>query len=64
MTENQLVDELVAHVGNVKLLFLLSYLGIEAHMQQHVAQLLADVRLVVLHKSVAQLECFLYSIWS
>ena len=63
MTENQLVYELVAHVGNVKLLLFLSNLCIEADVQQHVAQLFTDVGLVVVHERVAQLISFFYGVW-
>ena len=62
MTEDELVHQLVADISNVELFLLLSYLGIEAYVQQHVAKLLADIGLVVLHESVTQLVCLFYGI--
>ena len=64
MAEYEFVDKLVADIRHVKLLLLLAYLGIEAHMQQHVAQFLADIRLVVLEQGVAQFECLFYGVGS
>ena len=62
MAVDELVYEFVAHVGDIEFALLLSDSCVEAHVQQHVAKLLADVRLVVFQQSVAQLVSFFYGI--
>ena len=57
MAEDELVGQFVTHVGDVKLSFLVTNPRIEADMQQHISQLLADIRLVVLHEGVGEFEC-------
>ena len=55
VTEYQLVAQTVTNIGNIELLLLLTDFPIEDHVQQHVAQLLADFLLVITNQSVAQL---------
>ena len=62
MAVDELVYEFVAHVGDIEFALLLSDSCVEAHVQQHVAKLLADVRLVVFQQSVAQFVSFFYGI--
>ena len=64
VSEYEFVGKLVAHVGNVKLSFLVANLRIEANMEQHVAKLFADVRCVVLHQGICKLVSLLYGVWS
>ena len=59
MTDYEFVGKFVTHVCDVKLSFLISNPGIEAHMQKHVAQFLAYIRHIVLHQSVGKFECLL-----
>ena len=64
MTEDELVAKLIAHIGNVELSLLAAYLGIEADVQQHVAQLLLYIERIILHERITQLEGLLYGIWA
>ena len=54
MAEYQFFAEAVAYVLHVEVTGLATYLGVEGYVQQHVAQLLADVAFVVAHQGVAQ----------
>ena len=58
MAEYELVAKLVSSPGSVELLLFRPDLGVEANVQQHVAQFLADVLLVVVHEGIAQLIGF------
>ena len=55
MTENHLVAQLVAYISNIKLLFLLTYPAVEHNMQQDIAQLLANLTLVIADDGIAEL---------
>ena len=63
VTENELVREVGADVGDVEIPFLRSDFGIEEHVQQDVAQLLADVLPVVVKKGVAEFIDLFYGVW-
>ena len=62
MPKDELVSQLVAHIGNVELLLFLRYLSVEADVQQHVAQLFADIGRIVTREGVAQLVGFFYGV--
>ena len=54
MTENEFVAKFVAHIGEVKLLALFADLGIEEHMEENIAQFLANLFVVTLHQGIAK----------
>ena len=62
MTEDELVAQLVADVCDVKLALLRTDLGVEHHMEQHVAQLLANLVIILTDERVAELKDLLYSV--
>ena len=62
MAEDELVGLRIANIGEIKIIRFGTYLCIEEHMHQHVAQLLADVVGVVFHECVAKFKRFLYGI--
>ena len=64
VAENEFFTQLVAHVGYVERLLFAAYLGIEAHVQQHVAQFLTNVLLVAAHQRVTQFVGFFYGVGS
>ena len=53
VAEDELGVERVGHVGYVKQAFLVGNLGVEEHMEQHIAQLLAYLGTVVVEQSLA-----------
>jgi hypothetical protein len=55
MPGNHFPSQGIADICHVKLLLLLCYLGIETDVQQHIAQLLADVVDIVLDQGIAEL---------
>ena len=55
MSENQLIAEFVADIGDVEVSCLRAYLGVEDDVEEHVAELLADVILVILDDGISQL---------
>ena len=58
VAEDKLVAKAVAHVGDVEVARFLPNLCIEAHVQQHVAEFLARLRLVAAHERVAEFISF------
>ena len=62
VAEYQLVNQRVAHVGYVELCILFADACVERNVQQHVAQLLADVVRIALDQRVAQLIGFFYRV--
>ena len=62
VAEDELVAELVANVGDVELTLLAPDFRVEDDVQQHVAQLLFDVRNVVRKQGIAQLKRFFYRV--
>ena len=58
MAENQLVAQAVAHLLDVERPGLAAYLGIKEYVEQHVAQFLANILLVVTHQCVAEFVDF------
>ena len=64
MTGNHLSRQSITDISHIKLLLLLGNLGIEADMQQDIAQLLTDVMNVVLDQCITELICLLDCIWS
>ena len=62
MPEHELVGQLIAHVGHVKVAVFIAYHGIKHHMFEHIAQLFAYIGRVVLHQRVAKFKNFLYRI--
>ena len=64
MPEYKFVAELVADVGDVEIARLAAYLGVEDDVKEHVAELLADVRFIVLDDGVGQLVCLLNGVWA
>ena len=62
VAEDEFVAQLVAHIGNVELSLLTSYLGIEHHVEEHIAQFLAYLMCVVLDEGITQFKGLFYSI--
>ena len=62
MTEDELVAQLVADIGDVKLALLRTDLGVEHHVEQHVAQFLANLVIVFTNERVAELKDLLYGV--
>ena len=54
MTENEFVAKFVAHIGEIKLLALFADFGIEEHMEENIAQFLANLFVVTLHQGIAK----------
>ena len=55
MAVDEFVTKLVANILDIVIAGLAAYLGVEHYMQQNIAQLLADIGLVVLHYGIAEL---------
>ncbi len=62
MAVYQLVAELVADIRYVERPFLAAYLGVEHHMEEDIAQFLADVPVVFLQKRVGKFIHLLYRV--
>ena len=54
MPVDELGVERVGHVGNVEPPLLVGYLGVEKHVQEHVAELFLYFGAVVVHESLCQ----------
>ena len=54
MTVYQFFAEGVGHIGNVKFLFLLSYLTVKKYMEQYIAKLLFDIGIIFGEECVAE----------
>ena len=59
MAIDELVAEIVAHIGKVELTLLLAHLGVENDVEQQVAQLLADALHIFVCDGVDQLKALL-----
>ncbi len=44
--EYQFIIQFIGDIGNVKRVLLLTYLGIEQHVEQHIAKLLTDILII------------------
>ena len=55
MAVDQLVTQFVTNILDIVIACLAANLGVEHHMQQDIAQLLADIGLTVLHYGIAKL---------
>ncbi len=64
MAVDQFRVERIADVCDVKGAFLLADFGIEKHMEKHIAELLANIGVVFVYKSVAKFIDFLYGVRS
>ena len=62
MAEFEFLHQTVAHISYVKLFLLTGYSGIKGHMEEHIAQLLADVLRIVLHQGITQFKGFFYGV--
>lgn len=58
VAEYEFLAELIAHVGNVEILCFRTNLGIEADVEQNIAQFLADIFFVALHQGIAEFVSF------
>ena len=56
MTKDKLIGRAVADIDDVEVALLLADAGIEANVQQNVAQFLTDFVFIVLYEGISQLE--------
>lgn len=54
MAENKFLTKTVAYVFHIEIIGFGAYLCVKSHMQQHIAQLFADVILVIAHQGVTK----------
>ncbi len=62
MTVNQLLIERIGHICHIELSLLLCDLSIEQDMEQHIAELLADIGCVIIHQGLTKLVDLLYGV--
>ncbi len=62
MTVNQLVAKEIYDINYIEVPLLLSYLGIEKHMQEHIPKFLGKLVLLSLENGVTQFICFFYGL--
>ena len=64
MAEDELIGRAVANVDNIEITLFFTDAGIEADVQQHVAQFLANFVFIVLHQGICQFKSFFNRVWA
>ena len=62
MAEYEFAVERVGHVGDVESFFFAAYFGVEEDVQEHVAELFAYIRVVVVEQGLGELVDFFNSV--